>query len=184
MKTRMTLAAAAAAIALLALAGCSSSPSSDTSTPAAETSSTPTPSAAAGADSTGTADIATASSSLGEIVVDGKGMTVYYYTVDTANSGKSACTGACEPLWPAVVSASTTPVVEGVTGTVGTITGVAGGNQITIDGRPIYTFADDKKPGDVSGQGFGGIWFAVSPDGAEISGSGGGSTPAASGAGY
>ncbi|MFB2597525.1 hypothetical protein ACEXQE_07020 [Herbiconiux sp. P17] len=164
MNTRITLAAATAAVALLALAGCSSSGSPDTSAPAAGSSSSSPSSSSSGAS-----DISTAGSSLGEIVVDGKGLTAYFYDVDTANSGASACTGECATLWPAIESTSTTPVVDGVSGTIGTITGVDGGNQITIDGRPIYTFANDKKPGDVAGQGVGGIWFAVSPSGEELS---------------
>jgi predicted lipoprotein with Yx(FWY)xxD motif len=167
MNTRITLAATAAAVALLALAGCSSTGSSDTS-------------ASSSSGDSGTAEIATANSSLGEIVVDGKGLTAYFFDKDTAGSGTSACTGDCAKLWPAIESATTTPVVDGVSGTVATIKGVDGGNQITIDGRPIYTFANDKKPGDVAGQGVGGIWFAVSPSGEELTSA----TPASSGTGY
>ncbi|WP_382304590.1 hypothetical protein [Herbiconiux sp. UC225_62] len=167
MNTRITLAATAAAVALLALAGCSSTGSSDTS-------------ANSSSGDSGTAEIATANSSLGEIVVDGKGMTAYFFDKDTAGSGTSACTGDCAKLWPAIESATTTPVVDGVSGTVATIKGVDGGNQITIDGRPIYTFANDKKPGDVAGQGVGGIRFAVSPSGEELTSA----TPASSGTGY
>ncbi|SDZ33338.1 COG4315 family predicted lipoprotein [Herbiconiux ginsengi] len=176
MNTRITLAAAAAAVALLALAGCSSSGSSGSSAGTSPDSS----SSSSSGTSSGTAEVSTANSSLGEIVVDGTGMTAYYFDKDTAGSGTSACTGDCAKLWPAIESATTTPVVDGVSGTVATIEGVDGGNQITIDGRPIYTFANDKKPGDVAGQGVGGIWFAVSPSGEELTSA----TPASSGAGY
>jgi predicted lipoprotein with Yx(FWY)xxD motif len=162
MNTRITLAAATAAVALLALAGCSSGGSSGSS------------------DASGAAEISTASSSLGEIVVDGQGMTAYFFDNDTPGSGTSACTGDCAKLWPAIESATTTPVVDGVSGTIATIKGVDGGNQITIDGRPIYTFANDKKPGDVAGQGVGGIWFAVSASGEELTSA----TPSAAGTGY
>jgi predicted lipoprotein with Yx(FWY)xxD motif len=180
MNTRITLAAAAAAVALLALAGCSSSGSSDTSASGggSSSSSSSAPSSSAGSDASGAAEISTANSSLGEIVVDGQGMTAYFFDNDAADSGTSSCTGDCAKLWPAIESATTTPVVDGVSGTIATIKGVDGGNQITIDGRPIYTFANDKKPGDVAGQGVGGIWFAVSPAGEELTSA----TPAASGA--
>jgi len=57
--------------------------------------------------------------------------------------------------------------VSGVTGTVGTITGVDGKLQVTVDGRPIYTYAADRKAGDVTGQDVGGVWYAVNPDGSE-----------------
>ena len=119
----------------------------------------------------GAADLTTAETSLGTIVVDGTGMTVYYFDKDTADSGKSVCTGECATNWPAIGSASTTPTVDGVTAEVGTITGVDGKPQITIDGRPIYTFAGDGKAGDVAGQGVGGVWFVVAPDGTELKGS-------------
>jgi predicted lipoprotein with Yx(FWY)xxD motif len=112
----------------------------------------------------------TASTSLGTVIVDGKGLTAYYFDNDTANSGKSACAGSCAGLWPAITASGTTPTVSGITGKVGTITGTAGGNQVTIDGRPIYTYAGDKKAGDVSGEGVGKVWYAVSPAGKEVTG--------------
>lgn len=118
--------------------------------------------------STSDADLSTADSSLGTIVVDGTGMTAYYFDKDTADSGKSACTADCAASWPAIETTSTTPTVEGVTGTVGTITGTDGKPQLTIDGRPLYTYVGDAKPGDVTGQGVGGIWYVVAPDGTEI----------------
>ncbi|WP_456846845.1 COG4315 family predicted lipoprotein, partial [Cellulomonas sp. P5_C6] len=56
----------------------------------------------------------------------------------------------------------------GVTGEVGTITGTDGKMQVTIDGRPIYTFAQDTAPGDVKGQGLNSVWYVIAPDGTEI----------------
>jgi predicted lipoprotein with Yx(FWY)xxD motif len=111
--------------------------------------------------------IATASTSLGTVVVDGKGMTAYFYDQDVKGSGKSTCTGGCASAWPAIESDAATPSVSGVTGTVGTITGADGKLQVTVDGRPIYTYAADTKAGDVTGQGVGGVWYAVNPDGTE-----------------
>ena len=53
-------------------------------------------------------------------------------------------------------------------GAIGTITGVDGELQVTVDGRPVYTYAADQAPGDVSGQGVNGVWYVVAPDGTEI----------------
>ena len=92
-------------------------------------------------------DLATAETSLGTIVVDGNGMTAYYFLKDAKDSGTSACSGDCPTAWPPITTESDTPTVEGVTGEVGTITGTDGVEQITIDGRPIYTFAQDTAPG-------------------------------------
>jgi predicted lipoprotein with Yx(FWY)xxD motif len=158
-KTKLMLTLAGSALAIGALAGCSSP-----ATPSADSAPTSSPSDAPAA----ALDATTADSSLGEIVVDGQGMTAYYFDKDTADSGSSACTDACAALWPAIESSADTPKVEGITGEVGTITGVDGGNQITINGRPIYTYAQDAATGDVNGQGFGGVWWVVSPSGDEI----------------
>ncbi|GEK23413.1 COG4315 family predicted lipoprotein [Cellulomonas xylanilytica] len=113
-------------------------------------------------------DLATAETSLGTVVVDGEGMTAYYFSKDVKDSGTSACAGDCLTAWPPITTESGTPTVEGVTGEVGTITGTDGSTQITIDGRPVYTFAQDAAPGDVNGQGVNDVWWAIAPDGSEI----------------
>ncbi|MGW1295381.1 SCO0930 family lipoprotein [Streptomyces sp. NPDC002533] len=101
---------------------------------------------------------------LGDIVVDGRGMTVYRFTKDSAWPMKTACTGECLKKWP-VVAPMAKNAVDGVT-TKGFVTfdRPDGIKQQTIDCWPIYTFAGDKKPGDTNGQGVGGTWYAVSPD--------------------
>lgn len=113
-------------------------------------------------------DLSTAETSLGTVVVDGDGMTAYYFSNDVKDSGTSACSGDCLAAWPPITTESDTPTVEGVTGEVGTITGTDGSTQITIDGRPIYTFAQDTAPGDVNGQGVNDVWWVIAPDGSEI----------------
>jgi predicted lipoprotein with Yx(FWY)xxD motif len=162
MKTRTTSSLLAAALVAVALAGCASStPTAGTDESAA---SSPSSSPSASAD----ADAAVDTTTLGKVIVDGKGMTAYVFAKDTADSGSSACTGECTTLWPAITAKSETPQVSGVTGKVGTITGVDGGMQVTVNGLPIYTFAKDTAAGDVNGQGVGGVWYAVSPDGDQI----------------
>ena len=173
MKLRIATGLAAAVVAV-ALAGCSSgggsgSGSSGYGAPPASESPSASASASSGSSASGAA-LATASSSLGEIVVDGKGMTVYMYDKDTQGSGASTCTGQCATNWPAVTTESTTPVVEGVTGDVGTITGVNGATQVTLDGWPLYTYVGDSAAGDTNGQGVGGIWWVLTPAGAKVGG--------------
>lgn len=101
---------------------------------------------------------------LGDIVVDGRGMTVYRFTKDSAWPMKTACTGDCLKKWP-VVAPTAKNAVDGVT-TKGFVTfdRPDGVKQQTIDCWPIYTFIGDAKPGDTNGQGVGGTWYAVSPD--------------------
>lgn len=159
-----SIALGAALLLTLGLAGCSTAGS-------AAPSPSPSPAAQGDApattDSSPSVDVTVAATALGKVVVDGKGMTAYYFDADVKDSGKSTCTGGCATAWPAIEATTTTPKVSGITGKVGTITGVDGGRQITIDGRPIYTFVGDKKAGDVTGQGDKGVWYVVNPDGSE-----------------
>lgn len=154
MNTRVLAALAGSAVAMVALAGCSGGAPAPASTESSEAAAAP--------------DITVAGSPIGEIVVNGEGMTAYVFDEDSVGADASACTGDCEALWPAITSESDTPVVDGITGTVGTITGVAGGKQITINGLPIYTFSQDSAPGDLNGQGLNEVWHAVAPDGTVI----------------
>ncbi|MFG3409963.1 hypothetical protein [Streptomyces sp. NPDC048142] len=101
---------------------------------------------------------------MGDIVVDGRGVTVYHFTKDSAWPMKTACTGDCLKKWP-VVATLAENAVAGVTakGFV-TFDRPDGVKQQTIDYRPIRTFAGDAESGDTSGQGVGETWYAVSPD--------------------
>jgi predicted lipoprotein with Yx(FWY)xxD motif len=105
---------------------------------------------------------------LGNIVVDAKGMSLYYFTKDVKDSGTSACTGGCLTAWPPLITTSATPKVEGVTGKVGTITTPAGAKQVTLNGMPLYYFAKDTKAGDVLGQGVNNVWYVADPAGEMI----------------
>lgn len=108
------------------------------------------------------------SSSLGKIVVNGKGMSAYFFDRDKANSGLSACSGECAANWPAITTRTTKLSISGIKGKVGTIAVKGGEQQVTINGRPIYTFAFDTAPGEVKGQGAQGVWYVISPTGKEI----------------
>ena len=158
------------------LAGCGGSPGTSTTTPtaaissAAPTSASPTSASTTAADG---ADMKVASSSVGQIVVDGKGMSLYFFTKDVKDSGTSACTDACLVAWPILTTTSDAPTVDGVTGTVGTIASPDGKKHVSLNGMPLYYYAKDKAPGDVTGQGVGGVWYLVSPAGEMIKGAAG-----------
>jgi predicted lipoprotein with Yx(FWY)xxD motif len=106
--------------------------------------------------------------SLGTILVDGRGRTVYVFANDKTNA--STCTGACAADWPAVPAPATLPTsLPGVTGALGMTTRSDGGHQLTVAGHPVYTFSGDSAPGKTNGQGVnlnGGLWTVVSPSGA------------------
>ncbi|MFE9095837.1 SCO0930 family lipoprotein [Streptomyces sp. NPDC007264] len=106
---------------------------------------------------------------LGPIVVDKNGMTVYRFMKDEAwPKPVSRCTGACLEKWPVVapVSAEDTKGVK-KKGLMG-FTRPDGEKQMTVNCWPIYTFSGDTAPGETNGQGVGGTWYAVSPDGKPV----------------
>lgn len=155
-----------AAMALMAaLAGCAGSPGT-TSTTAATSPAASSP--AASPTAAAAVGLKTATSSAGTIVVDANGMSVYFFTKDVKDSGTSACTGACLTMWPPVTSTAATPTAEGVSGTLGTITTPDGAKQVTLNGLPLYYYAQDKKPGDILGQGVSDVWYLASPAGEMI----------------
>jgi predicted lipoprotein with Yx(FWY)xxD motif len=165
--------AVALAVIALALAGCagSTTDSGSSSTPDAGASSAPPPATTPAAEepgAAGTADLAVATTSLGDIVVDAKGMSLYIFDKDTAGSGTSSCSGQCLVNWPPLHATSETPTVDGVTGEVGTITGTDGQPQVTLNGLPLYYFIGDAAPGDVNGQAVQDIWWVVAPSGEAI----------------
>ena len=87
------------------------------------------------------------------LVAGSNGMTVYTFSSDTADSGKSECSGGCLTKWPALsVPAGSAPTAgTGVTGKLGTITRDDGTLQVTYNGLPLYFYAGDKTPGDTNG---------------------------------
>ncbi|MEO8519090.1 MAG: hypothetical protein ABI438_07885 [Dermatophilaceae bacterium] len=121
--------------------------------------------------------------SLGPVLVDAKGMTVYLLTADTP--GHSSCSGACLQYWPLVPAPAGAEVkaVKGINAPLGQAKAANGASMLTAGGWPLYTFVKDSAPGDVTGQGvktFGGTWYAVSPSGAAVTGSAA-SSPTSSG---
>ncbi|MFD8145528.1 SCO0930 family lipoprotein [Streptomyces sp. NPDC059708] len=100
---------------------------------------------------------------LGEHVVDGNGMTVYRFKPDTAWPMVSKCTGDCLAKWPAVAPAERGAGIAEKNYLV--LDRPDGKKQQTVNCWPVYTFTGDKNPGDVNGQGVGGTWYAVAPDG-------------------
>jgi predicted lipoprotein with Yx(FWY)xxD motif len=113
------------------------------------------------------ASIRTHSSSLGTIVVDTNGRTLYLFVKDKRN--KSACSGACASYWPPVLTHGKPIARAGVKASLlGTTRRSDGSMQVTYAGHPLYRFALDTKAGQTKGEGlddFGGEWDAVTPAG-------------------
>lgn len=110
----------------------------------------------------GEAEVEVAETELGEILVDGEGMTLYLFTQDTP--GVSTCFDDCLVAWPPLVGE---PVAgEGVDeAMLGTTTRDDGTVQATYADWPLYYWFEDTAPGDVAGQGVNDVWYVLSPDG-------------------
>ena len=145
---------------------------------AASASSSPASNAPAASHSAVATTVRTASATVAgkteTILVNGAGLPLYYYRPDTA--AKSFVTGALARLWPPLTSAA--PTAAGLNGKLAVINDV-NGRQVTYNGHPLYTFADDH-PGQVTGQGVQNF-FVASPGLAPITSSSApaGSAPAA-----
>jgi predicted lipoprotein with Yx(FWY)xxD motif len=127
----------------------------------------------------------------GTVLVDSQGDALY--TPEQEASGKILCTGSCLSEWmPLTASGSSNPTASAdVTGKLGTVKRPDGGQQVTIDGAPLYTFVEDGGPGNVTGDGFADqfdgqsfTWHVVRGDGTTSSASQSGSTTTSSGGGY
>jgi len=133
--------------------------------PASVTPASEAPASAAASAATGglTVDAKPVGAAGTVLVAGANGMTIYTFTKDVKDSGKSNCTTGCIETWPALtVPAGATPTGgASLTGKLGTITRDDGTLQVTYNGMPLYFFKNDKAPGDANG--IYEYWEAVKP---------------------
>jgi len=127
--------------------------------------------ALAGTNSQG-ARVSAASSSLGKIIVDSRGRTLYLFEKDAR--GHSACSGTCAMYWPPLITRGKPVAGHGLKKSLlGTIRRANGARQVTYAGHPLYRYVLDTKPGETNGEGlqdFGAGWDALSAAGKKIEG--------------
>jgi predicted lipoprotein with Yx(FWY)xxD motif len=116
------------------------------------------------------ATVSTAKTSLGRVLVNSSGRTLYLFGKD--RMGKSTCTGQCAAFWPPLITRGKPRVMSGARASlVGTTTRSDGRLQVTYNHHPLYMFAKDKSKGQTNGEGvnaFGAVWNVVSPAGSKI----------------
>jgi len=154
-------------VLILTLAACGGdNEDSATTTVAAETTAAPVETTAPPTTDIVSGEVVdVAGSDLGEVLVDGDGMTLYLFEPDA--QGASTCYDACESNWPPLVGAVSAG--DGVDGSLlGTVGRDDGSEQVTYDGWPLYYFAGDAAAGDVNGQGLNDVWYVVSDAGEAI----------------
>jgi predicted lipoprotein with Yx(FWY)xxD motif len=171
----------AGAAALIAACGSASTPPASHSTtkpPAAGASVTPQ----SGSHSV---TIMTHSTSKGTVLTNGQGRTIYWFAKDTATT--SNCSGTCSTYWPPVVGTPAAAAGTSLPKGFGTITRSDGQVQATYDGHPLYTYMGDTAAGQVTGNGLnlsGGLWWAMTPNGARLGSSPSGGSTGGGGGGY
>jgi predicted lipoprotein with Yx(FWY)xxD motif len=111
--------------------------------------------------------VSTGTTSLGRILVNSSGRTLYLFEKD--KSGKSACTGQCATFWPPLIAAGKPRAGAGVKASLlGETKRADGRMQVTYNHHPLYFFARDTKKGQTTGENvnaFGADWYAVSSAG-------------------
>ncbi len=108
-------------------------------------------------------DIKLSDTSLGKVLTDKDGMTLYFFARDV--NGNSRCSGTCLSNWPVFSQEGTMMVGEGLNpADFDAITRDDGARQITYKGWPLYYFQNDNVPGDVNGENVGNIWLVAKTD--------------------
>ena len=134
--------------------------------------------------------VSTATTSLGRVLVDGRGRTLYLFARD--KHGKSACSGKCAGFWPPLITSGKPLATAGAkTSLLGTTKRADGRLQVTYNHHPLYTFVNDTRKGQTNGEevdAFGAEWYAVSAAGLKVeksaATSNSGGDPTAGGYGY
>jgi len=106
----------------------------------------------AGGVATSAASQASAGGAQGDVLTTAGGMTLYTYLQDS--DGVSSCYGQCAADWPPATMADSMTLEEGMSA----IERRDGTKQLALNGKPLYLWVGDKKPGDKTGDGVGGAW--------------------------
>jgi predicted lipoprotein with Yx(FWY)xxD motif len=171
-----------AVLAVVVVAGCGGSSSSGSSTSSgsggryggseeAETkpSSESKPAAASTGGGAAVAVSIGTAAGVGKVLVDPKGMTLYYFQKDKKGSGVSKCEGECAEAWPPLLTKGEAEAMSGVNSSMlATIDRSDGTTQVTYAGWPLYTFVGDTKPGEDNGtdsKAFGASWYPLHSNG-------------------
>ncbi len=163
--SRMAYAVALLAVLAVAIAGCGSGGGGYGGSEESSTASTESGSAAA----SGAVVSLSSAPKLGMVIVNSEGLTLYDFHKDKGTT--SSCYGACEQAWPPLLTEGEPQVGNGAkVALLGTTKRKDGTTQVTYAGHPLYTFVEDKKPGEANGNdvsAFGAEWYALQGNGEE-----------------
>ncbi len=139
-------------------------PATATPTTAATSTTAATPTPATNTDALIKTAQVTISGKQETVLTNAQGMTLYYLTTDSAT--KVTCTGGCAGTWPPVIfTGSGVPTAATALPAKLTVFQNGNGNQVEYNGHPLYTYAGDSAAGQVTGEGVGGVWYAMRTEG-------------------
>jgi predicted lipoprotein with Yx(FWY)xxD motif len=150
---------ALAAVAAFTFAACSSSSKPASSSTTTKPAPTTTTASSSPPPAPSSATVSLASTKLGDILIDSKGMTLYLDEKD--KPGAPSCTGSCLTAWPPLAAPASGSATYGTgldASKFTTVTASDGTKQLAVDGFPLYTWMNDKKPGDTTGQDVNGFY--------------------------
>ena len=118
----------------------------------------------------GPAELKVEKTKIGKVVANSKLHTLYMFRADKGTTSK--CYGNCAKFWPPLLTSGKPVAGPGIKASLlGTSKRTDGKLQVTYKQHPLYTFAEDKKPGQTKGEGskaFGASWYALTPTGVVI----------------
>ena len=165
-QTRIALVLAVGLVASVALIACGGDDDT-TSTTAASDAKATTGGGGGGGGAAAQVDVDD-NAELGEILVDGDGRTLYLFEKDTS-ADASTCSGECAKAWPPLTTKGELKAGSGVDASqLTTFTREDGSTQVAYGNWPLYYYAGDQAPGDITGNDldqFGAEWYAVTPAG-------------------
>jgi predicted lipoprotein with Yx(FWY)xxD motif len=159
---RFLILSAVVPVTALVIAGCGSSSNSGSS-------GSSNASATAKPASGSAATISLRTTSLGKVLVDSSGRTLYLFEKD--KGPKTTCFGACASAWPPVMTTGKPTAGAGVTAAKLTTTQGSGGKQVVYAGHPLYTYVGDGAPGQTNGEAldqFGAEWYVLNATGHKV----------------
>jgi predicted lipoprotein with Yx(FWY)xxD motif len=163
-RTRVAM-AGAVLLLLAACGGGGGSTAEPTAAQSAPVETSPAAGGTAGGETEG-GEVMVSSTSLGDVLTDGKGMTLYMFEPD--KQGESTCYDQCATAWPPLL-VETATAGDGVDGSLlGTTTRTDGTTQVTYNKWPLYYWQNDKAPGDVTGQAVKDVWWVVGGNGEPV----------------
>jgi predicted lipoprotein with Yx(FWY)xxD motif len=115
------------------------------------------------------ATIEVASASMGDIIADAEGNTLYMFVPDEEENGEPTCYDDCAQSWPAFEATGDLTAGEGLDQSLlASVERTDGTTQVSYNDLPLYYFSGDEAAGDTNGQGLQDVWYVVSPEGEPV----------------